>query len=168
MSDNNLEVMFATSLSIASLGAALAMLVAFYRMPEPQPLLIYDGDMIALEAQAYMAAGQDPLAVIDAAVTEAVERGYIVVDARNNIKGPASTYMHLYDFIAVGGAIGREQDGGPVTVLPGTTAIQPEHMAPAPDHADAVSPAPLADDAEAFARQLYGGNLPVRGLGAAQ
>ena len=166
MNDNSIEITIATSLAIASLGASLALLVAFYRAPEPQTLLIYDNNLIASQAQIYVEAGQNPLAVIDAAVGEAIARGHIVIDARDNIKGPVSAYLQLTDFVAIGGSVGREQDTAPVTILPGTTPIPSSGAIQPATSPDMQTAAPLGDDAEAFARQLYGRNLPNRAHGA--
>lgn len=162
MAGNSAEVTVATGLSIAAFGAAVAALVLVWRAPEPVQLLIYDNATIHQQTAAYVAEGQNPLEVIDAAVQEAVARGYVVVDARLQIKGPPQRILQLSDFVAVGGNIGRETALG-LAPLPGTLpATAP--IAQAGLASETVQPAvapegPIGSDVEDFARQLMGGSV---------
>lgn len=157
MAESSHEVTFATGLAIAAFGAAVAALVIGFRAPEPTRLLIYDNETIHQQAAAYIAEGQNPLVVIDTAVQEAVARGYVVVDARLQIKGPPQSILQLSDFVAVGGGIGRG-DTLQLAPLPGTIPIE----TPQTGQIQAPQPAPpqpaaIGSDVEDFARQLMGG-----------
>jgi len=156
MAENSLETTIATGLSIAALGASIAALIIANRTPDVPQILIYDPTAIQQQAVAYTAAGQDAFTVIDAAVEEATKRGYIVIDARIEIKGPASSTMRLDEFVAVGGAIGRPENDAKTVALPGTIPIDLS-SAKANSPASLEQPkagTPPYDDVESFARQL--------------
>lgn len=157
MADHSMEVTISTSLSIAAFGAAVAALLFVWRTPEPTQLLIYDNETISEQVAPYAATGQNPIAVVDAAVAEAIARGYVVVDSRIEIKGPPQSILRLADFVAIGGAIGRDEVVKPLTVLPGTTPVPPQPAAPVAAAPPPETPKPIGADVEDFARQLMGG-----------
>ena len=152
MADHSMEVTISTSLSIAAFGAAVAALLFVWRTPEPTQLLIYDNETINEQVAPYAAAGQNPIAVVDAAVAEAIARGYVVVDSRIEIKGPPQSILRLADFVAIGGAIGRDEVVKPLTVLPGTTPVPPQPAAPVAAAPPPQTPEPRRGGAEEKAR----------------
>lgn len=137
--------------SIASTGLsiiALAVSVAAYlngRGTEnvPTSVLVYDPQYVASQIAPYVEAGQDPMAVIDVAVDEAVEAGFVVIDARVEVIAPHSAKLRLQDFVEVGQAL-------PVQI----NSVQPQQ----PVVAGVQTPATSQQNSslQDMARQLYG------------
>lgn len=162
MAEGSVEVTVATGLAIAAFGAAVGALVMVWRAPEPTQLLIYDNASVHTQTAPYIAEGQNPLTVIDAAVQEAVARGFVVIDARLQIKGPPQRTLQLADFVAIGGGIGRE-DTTLLAPLPGTLPVAPSRSGdPEPVLSAPAQPTAVGSDVEDFARQLMGGALSQR------
>lgn len=120
------EATFAASLGIIGcvLGACALVMARDGETGGPR-LLIYDNAEIAVQAEAFTQAGQNPIIVIDEAVSRAVASGAIVVD-RAGIKGPVSAHLRLAEFVEVGGDVGR----GPERPVPSGSSdrISPEDL----------------------------------------
>jgi hypothetical protein len=142
--------MVSTSLSIIAVFAAAAALIAGWRAQDGRPaLLVYDRDYIADQSGPYIEAGQDPMAVIDAAVRQAAESGFIVIDSRLAVLAPADTRFRLDRFVAVGSEVGRT----PLPLdlpLPGTAPVRKQDPAGSP----AAGAAPIGGDVADVARQI--------------
>ena len=137
--DTTIETTISTALSIAALFAALAAgSVAYNSNSRVTPILVYDKDAIADQSAAYIAAGQDPLRVIDAAVELAVSSGYVVIGADNDVLAPQSALLRLDQFVEVGGEIGRAPASLDLN-LPGTRPL------PSPGQATGAAISPESD-----------------------
>jgi hypothetical protein len=146
----SLETMVGTSLSIIAVFAAVAALIAGWRAQDGRPaLLVYDRDYIADQSVPYIEAGQDPMAVIDAAVRQAAENGFIVIDARLAVRAPDDARFRLDRFVAVGSAVGRTPPPLDLS-LPGTAPVQKPDPAASP----AAGAAPIGGDVADVARQI--------------
>lgn len=101
------EATFAASLGIIGcvLGACALVMARDGETGVPR-LLIYDNAEIAVQAEAFTQAGQNPIIVIDEAVSRAVTSGAIVID-KAGVKGPVSAHLRLAEFVEVGGDVGR-------------------------------------------------------------
>ncbi|RWR30547.1 hypothetical protein D2T29_12815 [Sinirhodobacter populi] len=139
-----------------TIGAAFGMLgcviavAGFYlgqTKDHPQPaILLYDRADIAAQAKPFVEAGQDPIAVFDAAVSTAADQGFIVIDKALGVAGPASASLKLVDFVAVGGSVGKaaadpasiEQMISQRTVLPGTVPAKPSRPQSISEEAEIV------------------------------
>lgn len=143
--DNTLETTISTALSIAALFAALAAgSVAYNGSSRVTPILVYDKDAIADQSAAYIAAGQDPLRVIDAAVELAVSSGYVVIGADTDVLAPQSALLRLDQFVEVGGEIGRAPASLDLN-LPGTRPLPSKEPVPAPGQATGAAISPESD-----------------------
>lgn len=106
----DMEIMVGVCLAIMSLCLSIiAVMKASDRAPASS-VLIYDKQDIAKQVEPFLAAGHEPIAVIDAAVAKAVDQGFIVVDSSLDIKGPEQALLRLEDFVAVGSETGQLPD----------------------------------------------------------
>lgn len=104
------EATFAAGIGmIGCILGACALVIALDKGSGGRPVLVYDAASIARQAEPYIAAGQTPMAVIDAAIARAVEAGAIVIDGEG-VKAPPSRMFQLETFIAVGSDVGRLDD----------------------------------------------------------
>lgn len=174
MADNALENTVGTALSLAAMFVAAAAYMAARNSGPQSPVLIYDNAAIVAQLEPFTQAGQDPFAVIDAAVAAAVEQGFIIVATGGEVKGPASAQMQLSDFVRPGSAVGKigtlDATSGALT-LPGTIPASPVKDASTPRQ-DAPAPSPngwesimkqLADETARFSPatgQVQGGSRP--------
>lgn len=145
------------ALALASAFMSAAALILAVRDDAGPSILIYDPDKIAVQAQDYTRTGQNPIAVIEAAVDEAIARGHIVIDSRMDVKGPDSAGLNLQDFIELGGNIGREEKAALAVPLPGTLPLTPHKMpqqAAKPASQPMNSATGLEDDMANIARSL--------------
>lgn len=167
------DTTLATGLALFACILAGGALIAVKIQPKPTQILLYDSAVVTREIPAYAAAGQEPFTVINAAVEAAVAQGYIVIDTRDGARGPESAKLHLGDFVAVGGDVGRREDparalapiqsgglklNGTIPVQPGAAMGTPAKATAAPA-AQSAPQAPGADVKD-FARQLMGGAPP--------
>lgn len=138
------ETIASTGLSTIALAFSIAAYVNGERSVHGQAsVLIYDAQHIASQIAPYVEAGQDPLAVIDAAVDGAVEKGFILIDARVEVVAPQTAKLQLQDFVEVGQSL-------PVQL----EAVDLHQSSDA--GAQTPSTAPPSSDLRDMARQLYG------------
>lgn len=154
MAEHSLENTVGTALSLAAMFVAAAAYMAARNNGPQSPVLIYDNAAIVAQLEPFTQAGQDPFAVIDAAVAAAVEQGFIIVDTRGEVKGPASAQMQLSDFVRPGSTVGQigthDATSGALT-LPGTIPAKPAKEAPT---ARQDAPAPAPNGWETIMKQL--------------
>jgi hypothetical protein len=109
-SNTSFEATIAAGIGIIGCIIGLCALIIAWGNAGPMPLvLVYDKADIAEQAKAYVAAGQDPLTVIDAAVESAVASGAIVIDGQG-VKAPRTSLFHLDWFVEVGSEVGQLED----------------------------------------------------------
>ncbi len=138
------ETPFATGLSILALCLSLAALAVSWQAVDRGPsMLVYDPDHVSAQIGPYIEAGQDPIAVIDTAVQRAVARGFILVDARLEIRAPDTARLRLQDFVAVGDQIPFHSS---------RTEVNPSSN---PPHLNRPTALPRSD-VRGVARQIYG------------
>ncbi len=150
--DNSL----ATGIAVFACSISLGLLVVERFREPPQAVLIYNSETIATEIQPYVAAGQEPFAVINAAIDAAVAQGNVVVDTRTGARGPDKATLHLADFVAIGGSVGRIDQTAPSRLmLEGTTPIAPSALV-RPTQQPAEKTVTPEEDVRDFAKQLFG------------
>ncbi len=138
------ETIASTGLSMIAVAISVA---AYINGPGPDApassVLIYDPDYIAAQIEPYVEAGQDPMAVIDAAVDNAVESGFVVLDSRMEVIAPDSAKLRLQEFVTVGQPLPFQLNSAePETItVPNTTGL---------------ASSPAGSDLADMARQLYG------------
>lgn len=107
MQGTSFEATFAAGMGILGciLGAC-ALIISLKDQSPATPVLVYDNADISKQAVAYIAAGHDPMAVIDEAIKRAVESGAIVISGKD-VKAPEAALLQLHKFVAVGGDIAQ-------------------------------------------------------------
>lgn len=122
-----------------------ALILSMQGSQQATPILVYDNAEIAKQAEVFIAAGHDPLTVIDEAVARAVAAGAIVIDGAG-VKSPESSKFNLQMFVDLGSEVGKldpirggAADFAPDDVVPMTAETVSEQystQASAPYRAD--------------------------------
>lgn len=133
MARDSFEATFAAGMGILGcIAGTCALIITLKDSPQGARVLVYDKSGISDQVAPYVAAGHNPLAVIDEAVARAASSGAIVIDGEG-VQAPQSVILQLQEFVAIGsdvGLIDGSANRAPADMLAeGTTPMSAETIA---------------------------------------